>query len=100
MLNLYKVASEIVSNTVATQGMIATKTPSIRGMRTIKKESLRLVETFISKADDLKLMATNFIPPLFAAVLADYKRSIPQARDAEVLSLCAAVVNRLEVCLF
>lgn len=37
----------------------------------------------------------NFIPPLLEAVLNDYNASIPAARDHEVLSCMATIVNRL-----
>lgn len=39
----------------------------------------------------------NFIPPLLDAVLLDYQRTaIPGAREPEVLSTMAAIVNKLE----
>lgn len=39
----------------------------------------------------------NFIPPLLDAVLLDYLRtSVPSAREPEVLSTMAAIVNKLE----
>uniref|UniRef100_A0A914WL50 Exportin-1 C-terminal domain-containing protein n=1 Tax=Plectus sambesii TaxID=2011161 RepID=A0A914WL50_9BILA len=38
----------------------------------------------------------NFVPPLFDAVLFDYQRNVPAAREPEVLSLLATFVNRLE----
>ena len=42
-------------------------------------------------------MAENFIPPLLDAVLLDYQRNVPAAREPEVLSTMATIVNRLEV---
>lgn len=42
----------------------------------------------------------NFVPPLFDAVLFDYQRNVPAAREPEVLSLLATFVNRLEVRFF
>jgi exportin-1 len=44
MLGLYKAVSGIISETIAAQGLIATKTPVVRGLRTIKKEILKLCE--------------------------------------------------------
>ena len=95
MLSLYRAVSGIISDSVASQGIIATKTPVVRAMRTVKKDILRLVETFISKVEDLQSVAQNFTPPLFDAILGDYSRNVEQARDAEVLSVTAAIVNKL-----
>ena len=41
-------------------------------------------------------VADNFIPPLLEAVLLDYKRNVPLAREPEVLSTMATIVNKLE----
>jgi exportin-1 len=75
--------------------MIATKTPKVRGMRTVKKEALRLVDTYIQKAEDLPTVTQTMIPPLFDCVLGDYQRNIEPARDAEVLNVMSSIVNRL-----
>ena len=97
MLNLYKVVSEMITAAVITQGPIATKTPLIRGMRTIKKEILKLVETFVLKNENDKQVMDTFIPSLFEAILGDYKRSIDLARDSEVLSATASIIGKLKV---
>lgn len=44
-------------------------------------------------------VADNFVPPLLDAVLLDYQRNVPAAREPEVLSTMAAIVERLKVCL-
>ena len=43
MLQLYRAVSSMISGQVASEGLIATKTPKVRGLRTIKKEVLKLV---------------------------------------------------------
>lgn len=43
-----------------------------------------------------QVIAASFIPPLFAAVLSDYKRNIQRAREAEVLALMVALVDKLK----
>ncbi|KAI0041543.1 hypothetical protein FA95DRAFT_1683146 [Auriscalpium vulgare] len=95
MLGLYRAVSGIISETVAKQGQIATKTPQVRHLRTIKKEILKLVETYIKKAEDLEAVSTNMIPPLLDAILNDYNRNVPEARDAEVLNVMATITSRL-----
>ncbi|KAG1803568.1 CRM1 C terminal-domain-containing protein [Suillus plorans] len=95
MLGLYKAVSGIISETVAREGTIATKTPKIRQLRTVKKEILKLMETYIKKAEDLEAVNTNFMPPLLDAILGDYNRNVPTARDAEVLNVMATITSRL-----
>ncbi|KAI8801524.1 CRM1 C terminal-domain-containing protein [Cladochytrium replicatum] len=95
MLALYKACSELFSATIASNGPIAVNYDTSRGYRTIKKETLRLVETYVNSADELPTVAGTLVPPLLETVLSDYKRNIPLARDAEVLNAMAAIVTRL-----
>ena len=41
MLGLYRAVSGIINDTIASEGLIATRTPKVRGLRTIKKEILK-----------------------------------------------------------
>ncbi|KAG5728342.1 Exportin-1 [Termitomyces sp. T112] len=95
MLGLYKAVSGIISETISKEGLIATKTPKIRQLRTVKKEILKLMETYIKKAEDLESVNANFMPPLLDAILGDYNRNVPAARDAEVLNVVATIISRL-----
>ncbi|KAH6575064.1 hypothetical protein BASA60_005186 [Batrachochytrium salamandrivorans] len=95
MLGLYKAVSELISQAVITQGPIATKTPRVRGMRTIKREILKLVDAYIGKAEDLTILSETMIPPLLEAVLGDYARGVEPAKDADVLNVMANIVTRL-----
>ncbi|KAF5330960.1 hypothetical protein D9619_005998 [Psilocybe cf. subviscida] len=95
MLGLYKAVSGIVSETIAKEGPIATKTPKVRHLRTVKKEILKLMETYIKKAEDLEAVNTNFMPPLLDAILGDYSSNVPASRDAEVLNVMATIIQRL-----
>jgi exportin-1 len=97
MLSLYKAVSGMISAEVASRGLLATKTPMVRGMRTIKKEVLKLIETYIKKAEDLEAVKVNLIPSLLDAVLNDYNGNTPAARDAEVLNVMTTIVTRLGV---
>lgn len=97
MLNVYKVMSENISSAIATNGESVTKQPLIRSMRTVKKETLKLISGWVSRSNDPSMVAENFVPPLLEAVLLDYQRNVPAAREPEVLSTMATIVNRLEV---
>ncbi|GFQ86528.1 exportin-1 [Trichonephila clavata] len=97
MLNVYKVMSENIIAIIAKHGESAMKQSKIRGMRTVKKETLKLISLWISRALDPEMVLENFIPPLLDAVLLDYQRcTVPAAREPEVLSTMATIVNRLE----
>eukprot|EP00743_Colponemidia_sp_Colp-15_P002924 GILK01003163.1.p1 GENE.GILK01003163.1~~GILK01003163.1.p1 ORF type:complete len:1097 (+),score=141.59 GILK01003163.1:95-3385(+) len=100
MLNVYKCYSEFISNSIVTQGPAVTRSVVIRGMRSVKKETLKLIETFVEKCSDVQTVAQNFIPPLLDPVLGDYSRNIPAARDPEVLSLFAMVISQLKQAIF
>lgn len=95
MLSLYTAVSGMISNSVASDGIIATKTPKVRGLRTIKKEILKMIETYINQANNLDEVVRDLCQPLFGAVLEDYKTNVPDARDAEVLNCMTAVVNKV-----
>ena len=69
----------------------------MRGLRTIKKEILKLIDIYVQKADDLEMVNTNIVPPLLDAVLVDYNRNNPDARDAEVLNVMTTVITKLHV---
>jgi hypothetical protein len=78
-------------------GNVQTKTPKVRGLRTIKKEILKLVDIYVQKADDLPMVNDSMVPPLLDAILLDYQRNVPDARDAEVLSVTTTIVHKLHV---
>jgi len=113
MLQMYAITSQLISEAVATQGSsfpqisrrllmvyageIATKMPKVRGLRTIKKEILKLIETFVEKAEDLQAVRTQMVPQLLDSVLVDYSRNVPGARDAEVLRAMTVMITKLSV---
>lgn len=95
MLLLYTTVSAMISDAVSQEGIIATKTPKVRALRTIKKEVLKMIEAYITQADDLNMIVNNLTLVLFTAVLGDYSKNVPDARDAEVLNCMTAVVNKV-----
>ncbi|XP_047132277.1 exportin-1 isoform X2 [Hydra vulgaris] len=96
MVNVYKVLSENISSAVAQHGEGVTKQSLIKSMRGVKKETLNLINCWVNKSTDPKLVKDNFIPPLLSTVLEDYNKNVPQAREAEVLNTLATVVNKLQ----
>ncbi|KAJ2590135.1 Karyopherin transporter [Coemansia sp. RSA 1722] len=96
MLGLYKAVSEIISGCVSRDGEIATRYANVRAMRTIKKEALHLVDTYVKHCDgEVDAVNQNMVPPLLEAVLADYAQNVPPARDSEVLSTVNTITTAL-----
>merc|ERR1712212_205921 len=93
----YKVMSENITTAVTHNGEAVTKQPLIKSMRVVKKETLKLIANWVERSNDPQMVLDNFIPPMLEAVLADYQRcSVPSAREPEVLSVMATVVNKLK----
>ncbi|KZZ98620.1 exportin-1 [Moelleriella libera RCEF 2490] len=95
MLEMYRATSGLISEAVARDGELATKMPKVRGLRTIKKEILKLIETYVEKAEDLQAVRAQMVPPLLDCVLVDYNRNVPGARDAEVLKAMSTIITKL-----
>ena len=43
------------------------------------------------------MVRTNIVPALLDAVLVDYNRNVPTARDAEVLKVMSVIIGKLSV---
>ncbi|EJU05532.1 crm1 protein [Dacryopinax primogenitus] len=95
LLAVYRAASSAISEAVATGGPQAVHMQNVRTCRTVKKDVLRLIDTFIRKAEDLDQVNRTLVPQLFEAVLSDYREVLPAARDAEVINVVHTVVSRL-----
>nr|AYG77763.1 exportin [Dugesia japonica] len=95
MLNVYKVISENINIAVTNHGEQVAKQPVIRAMRAVKKEALKIISSWVQKSVDPAMVAENFIPPMLDAILFDYQRNIAPAREPEVLSSIATIINRL-----
>jgi len=64
MLNVYKVISENVSVAIKTNGENVTKQPLIKSMRTVKKETLKLISSWVGHSNDPQLVSTSFFATL------------------------------------
>lgn len=96
MLQVYRVMSLNITAAISTNGEAITNQPIIRSMRTVKKETLKLIGLWISQSSNNTLVLNNFIPPLLESVLVDYKEcSVPSAREPEILSTMASIIEKL-----
>ncbi|KAI5203671.1 hypothetical protein E4T39_04082 [Aureobasidium subglaciale] len=96
MLTMYRASSQLIDEAVQRDGEIATKMPKVRGLRTIKKEILKLISTYVDKADDLEMVHERLVPDLLQAVLLDYQNNVPDAREAEVLNVMTTIIKKLQ----
>ncbi|KAI1740660.1 CRM1 C terminal-domain-containing protein [Xylaria scruposa] len=95
MLQMYRATSQLISEAIARDGEVAPRMPKVRGLRTIKKEILKLIESYVDKAEDLQVVRQQMVPQLLDSVLVDYNRNVPGARDAEVLKAMSTIISRL-----
>ncbi|KAK8942565.1 hypothetical protein KSP39_PZI009380 [Platanthera zijinensis] len=94
MLTVYRMYSELISNSISEGGPFASKTSFVKLLRSVKRETLKLIETFVDKAEDQPQIGKQFVPPMMDPVLGDYARNVPDARESEVLSLFATIINK------
>ncbi|CAJ2650851.1 unnamed protein product [Trifolium pratense] len=94
MLNVYRMYSELISKSIAEGGPYASKTSYVKLLRSVKRETLKLIETFLDKAENQPEIGKQFVPPMMDPVLGDYARNVPDARESEVLSLFATIINK------
>ncbi|EPS70913.1 hypothetical protein M569_03846, partial [Genlisea aurea] len=94
MLNVYRMYSELISTSIAQGGPYASRTSVVKLLRSVKRETLKLIETFLDKAEDQPNIGKQFVPPMMDPVLGDYARNVPDARESEVLSLFATIINK------
>ncbi|KAF9624497.1 hypothetical protein IFM89_011540 [Coptis chinensis] len=94
MLNVYRMYSELISSSIAGGGPFASKTSYVKLLRSVKRETLKLIETFLDKAEEQPQIGKQFVPPMMDPVLGDYARNLPDARESEVLSLFATIINK------
>lgn len=95
MLKLYEELSRLINSAVASGGEYAAQGLEVKALRLTKRDILLLIRTFLSKVEDTKFVALNFIPPLLQPVLNDYASSAASTRDAEVLNLLSEIINTL-----
>ncbi|CAN8300236.1 unnamed protein product [Cochlearia groenlandica] len=94
MLNVYRMYSELVSTSISGGGPYASRTSFVKLLRSVKRETLKLIETFLDKAEGQPHIGKQFVPPMMESVLGDYARNVPDARESEVLSLFATIINK------
>eukprot|EP00045_Choanoeca_perplexa_P014253 m.166442 g.166442 ORF g.166442 m.166442 type:complete len:1076 (-) comp16623_c0_seq1:135-3362(-) len=91
MLLVYNTLSQQIQEGMAQQGPV----PVLKAMKKCRREILKFISTWVSKAQNPEQAMETVIPPLLEAMLGNYQSSIPEARDHEVLATSAIIVNSL-----
>lgn len=73
------------------------KTPKVRGLRSIKKDIIKLIDTYIESTLDLNGVYCNMVCPFLDVALSDYNSSVNIARDPELLNAIGTMVTKLGV---
>lgn len=93
LLHIYKLYSENISFVVSNSG-IQYNVSILRAMRTVRREILNLIATFISNNEDPDMVISEFLPKL-SELIVDYNSNVPNARDPEVLSLFSTMIKKM-----
>lgn len=95
--DIYKILSEKISYIVMQQGDNATKLVIVKKLRSVKRETLKLLEICIKNASDLNTIINLYVPFIVQTVLPDYELSVAGAKDAELLNLLDTLVCKLKI---
>ena len=90
MLKIYGLYSQCISNSIKTKQNEHMPKP----MKTVRRDILRLIQTFIEKASEFGIFNDEFLPTL-KTLIDDFQNSDPYARDPEVLMLFATMFKRM-----
>ena len=108
LMNVYTAHAEYQKVMVDQGGEMATHNSLFKAMRGVKKETLRLLTSFVEKCAEPEAppaaVASSLLPlllqPAPSSVLGDYHRSLPAARDPEVLLLFSTCITKLPLAEF
>ncbi|KAL2492946.1 Protein EXPORTIN 1A [Abeliophyllum distichum] len=75
MLNVYRMYSELISTSIVQGGPYASRTSIVKLLRSVKRETLKLIETFLDKAEDQPHIGKQYkgamiedVPRIFEAI--------------------------------
>lgn len=65
----------------------------VRPMKTVRRDILKLIQTYIEREVEFDYFNANFLPTL-QAMVEDYQHSAPNSRDPETLMLFATMMKQ------
>lgn len=93
LLLVYKTYSENISFVISSS-QVSHNMSILKAMRTVRREILNLIATFISNNEDPDMVISEFLPKL-SELIVDYNGNVPNARDPEVLSLFTSLIKKM-----
>ena len=93
LLQIYRLYSENISFVIGNSSR-SYNVDILKACKTVRRYILNLVQTFIKKSEDHKLVVSEFLPKL-SDLISDYNSNVPNARDPEVLSLFATLIEHM-----
>lgn len=63
-------------------------------MKGVRRDILRLIQTYINRSTEVTIFAQQFLPTL-QSLVEDYQMSDPNARDPEVLMLFSTMITKM-----
>ncbi|KAG1054076.1 hypothetical protein G6F43_003887 [Rhizopus delemar] len=99
LLTLYRAVGTIINQLVVEQGQIAIKTPKVRALKSIKKDILKLIDTYIECAANIDYVNKHMIIPFLATTLHDYNSNIDIVRESYVLEVITTLIGKLNALL-
>ena len=95
LMQLYSTYSQFLSAQVSQRGVqIISHTHMVTG-RAVKKRILNLLCTYSKVCKVPQLLIENYLPAILNMIVAEFVGSIPELREAEVISLIADLTNHL-----
>eukprot|EP01054_Gregarina_sp_Poly1_P001381 Gregarina_sp_Poly_1__1380@NODE_1342_length_4337_cov_90_491101_g901_i0_p1_GENE_NODE_1342_length_4337_cov_90_491101_g901_i0NODE_1342_length_4337_cov_90_491101_g901_i0_p1_ORF_typecomplete_len1071_score144_73CRM1_C/PF08767_11/2_8e02CRM1_C/PF08767_11/3_3e64Xpo1/PF08389_12/2e31Xpo1/PF08389_12/2_3e03Xpo1/PF08389_12/5_9e03Xpo1/PF08389_12/4_9e02Xpo1/PF08389_12/4_5e03CRM1_repeat_2/PF18784_1/2_5e21CRM1_repeat_3/PF18787_1/3_9e20CRM1_repeat/PF18777_1/1_1e07IBN_N/PF03810_19/5_5e07IBN_N/PF03810_19/1_3e03Protea len=100
LLQLYQLYNLHFKRLIETAQLTQLNYAVSREMRSTRRASLRLVDVFINRSSQESTNARQIIvhqvlPPLLNSVYLEYRDSVPDLRDPEVLNLSASLIVKL-----
>lgn len=90
LLRIYGLYSQCISNSIN----VKQNENMLKPMKTVRRDILRLIQTFIEKAQEYSVFNQEFLPTL-KTLADDFQLSDPNARDPEVLMLFATMFKKM-----
>lgn len=87
MITVYNIYSNCISENIHTNDS------RIKPMKALRRDILKLIQTYIEKEENYDLFNQHFLPSL-KGLMEDYVKSNPNSRDPETLMLFAIIIKK------
>lgn len=95
MIQLYTAYSQILQNEIQVRGKEFINNAQVKSARAIRKDVLNLLQTYTKVCQMNSILTEHFIPSIIQVIIQDFVNSIPELREAEVISLVNTLIDKL-----